>query len=317
MINLSGIVFFYSRRSCPLCSSSYFMLGLTKHTVARYAAAVPAQETGAPEVRGDNLSQSPTGPQENQDGVAESVSLKKRRRIKSPLLSSFTLWSQARITSNGQDRQEGQAIVYQLSTILLTIKLYKKSVLIDSVQQFNNSSSKRSFPVSAEYKDIDLKSYYTSLCRSGNWERSYGNYQFKTGVIAMSDFPFTVQMITLPFRLPGFKPSVIKQMLKCLDHLLNVGEDIGEHDSQFNWVIYRVTLAQVTRTIGEGNREQFNTGSYTLSKTLVREIRSILNGLSGPDRLNSKVLDLIKVYLFQLKSALHRLDRLRLESSQN
>jgi hypothetical protein len=226
----------------------------------------------------------------------------KKRRIKSSLLSSKVLWSLTRTTAPGQVRQEGMTIMYQLSRVVFIIKLYTNSVCIETVKQNDGETSFRSYPISATLKNIDSKSYINTLCEFGEWGHLTGSDLFKRGTTDPLEFPFTISIITLPFRLLSLSIDVIRRMLRDLNLLI----EVKGNSARFEPVT--ITLARVSMVSVNGNKT-FSIGDITLSKSITKELRPILNSLSCSNRPKAKVLDSIKAYLRILKSALTLLDR--------
>lgn len=251
-----------------------------------------------------SLTSQPTAP--TGDSKKKSAPTKKRG-TRSRLIGNYVLWAYVRAAVPGQERREGQNIEYRMDCIVFTIKLFTKTISIDSVKQKDSSTSRRSYPIVAAFRDRDLKSFFNSLSGFNEWGELFTNSQSRTGTIMSRVAPITIPIITLPYRLPGFTPSVIKRMLNDIDLLIEVKSDLVS--VVYNTLTSRITLAAVTVQHTEDGKETFVVNGSTLSGSLTRELRSILNSLASPERLTDKVLNLIKTYLYVLKSALTLLDR--------
>jgi len=278
-------------------------------TCLSLASDAVREEPSSPDTPGDAKDKSlPTSRSAEQlSNSKASTAPKRKKRIKSTLLNSYIIWALVRIAVPGEGRQTGQAVNYQLNRVVLTIKLFTRTIVIDSVKQNDNVSSRRSYPIVAQYRNMDLKSYFDSLYSIEGWNDLLSNSQVKPGIIQSKDHPLTIPIITLPYRLPGFKLDVISQMLVDLNSLLEVKSDT--FDVAFTAIENRATLAKVHTQTADNGKEIYTINENALSKPLVREIRSILNSLSSSKRLSSKVLNLIKIYLYILKTALTLLNR--------
>lgn len=271
------------------CSGSY-LTGLTHSITARGAAVLHSVTQGA-----QNSEPSPVA-------LSEPVgsSPDKKRRIKSVLLNSSTRWALARFATPGQVRQRGTAIKYQLNSIVVTVKLFTNSICIDTVKQHDSSPSRRTYPISASFRDTDLKSFYRELGGNMEWGNLNTNDRFKIGDIESRDYPITISLITLPYRLASFKLDAIEQMRSDLGQVV---KPVSIKDA---FKRPPVSLAEIQASITNG-KTVYTVADAALSPITTRELRAILNCLSNPSRPSARVLNLIEHYLYLLKSALDSL----------
>lgn len=251
----------------------------------------------------DNLG-GPKKPLGKSDVDPSSSLQSKKSEVKPRLLLSKVLWTVARVVAPGQNRTKSLVIKYQQSRVVFIIKLYTKSVCIDSLIEGDIDISSRSYPIPAEFRNIDLKSYYTRLLELKEWRIIRDDFQIKSGSLKSRDHPFTIQTLSLPFRLVGFKPLVLMQFQKDLDLIIEI-----EPKSKLK--ARTLGLKGVTCSSPTSGKGSYEVDGVTLSKTFTREIRPILNSISDSSLLPSaKVLNLIKYYLFILKTSVNSLNEL-------
>lgn len=265
--------------------------GLTRFSIARKAVEGDNNSSVDPKVLGTSKS--------GDDSLTSPASSppNKKKKSKSKLLLSKSIWVTVRTVASGQERQQGSRLSYQTTSLVLTIQLFTNTILIESFKRSECDSLRKTYPIDASFKDIDLKSYYQRITGLDDWRNLLGIDLFKKGFIRPHDYPLTIPTVTLPFRLPGFKLDVTRQMLKDLNVLMEIkGDRLIELES--------ITLAKVRLTETNNGKETFEIGDYVLNKITVRELRPILNSLTCSYRLTNKVLNLIKIYFKILKSAL-------------
>lgn len=230
-----------------------------------------------------------------------------KRRIKSKLLMKGNIWSNIRRVTPGQQREVGSVVEYQQCGVVLTVKLFSKSIVVESVYRTNDASTTQSFPVAPAYRSINLEDYYTGLLDMVRREDLYTNPPLK-GTVNVRNSPLTIPLITLPLRLPGFNPSVIREFTTSIDILVIRDERIAR--VAFDRIEERTVLAQVTQIISDKGKPSYEVNGQALSKPFVKELRSILNILSSSNRPTTSYLNTIKGYLYVLSYSIHRLNRL-------
>jgi hypothetical protein len=237
-----------------------------------------------------------------------------RKRSKSNLLVKDKYWSHVRIVAPGQDRTNARSLDFILSTVLFSVTLFSKSVLIESSFMKNPEiDAELSFPIDASFSSCDLKDLYTKLIAIKGFRSTLTNTVFDTSV-NQGTSPFTASMMTLPFRLLGFKPIVIRRMLSSLVRVLI---DKGLDGDCLNLIEDRYSIGTIitrVNTIKDTNQVSFYANGIVLSKSLVREIRPILMEFCTPERPTGAYLFQVKRYLFIILSALSLLDRFLTDS---
>jgi hypothetical protein len=246
------------------------------------------------------------------DGVVSSKSVKNRRsrkRSKSHLLVKDKYWSRVRIVAPGQDRDSGHSLEYSISTVLLVIKLFSKSVLIESSFYKNPLiDAELPFPIDAGFSSCNLNDMYTELKAIEGLKRILTNKALDASVDQIS-FPFTASMITLPFRLFGFKPEVIRRMLSAMIRVLIDNDQDGNCQDSIDDRFSIATITTQNTIINDKQQESFFANGSTISKSLTREIRPILLALCSRNELSDVLLNQVKRYLFIMYSALSLFDR--------
>lgn len=287
----------------------YARIGSLKSGLTSLSAA--SGETGevtdvSEELRGGKGNPEPT--QETPECTvvpAGNAAPERKRKIRSKLLSSKSLWAPVRTKVTDQVREVGAKIEYQLTLVHVGVKLFTRTVVIETVRLSDNAKTIRSFPIASDHMNQDLKSYIDSLCAFEGWLFIANEIQFQTGLTSHR-YPLTIAIITLPIRLPGFNLDVIRRMLADIDCLISINTG---PETAFQTLEDRIALADVTTHIN-GGKTVFLVGEHAISNVFTKQLRSILNSLSSDQRPNNRTLNLIKVYLHILRTALSLLDRL-------
>lgn len=240
------------------------------------------------------------------DNNPKMSSGKKSRRSKvkggskPSLLYENVVWTRVRVVAPGQERNTGSELKYQLDLVMINFKLYKKTIVIESFRRRDSDlSTKLSFPIAAEYRGCNLEDLYHAIFRIEGINRFLTNTSSKD-VINSRSCPLTIPLVTLPFRLIGFKPNVSKQISEDIDSLL---QDKGLYFAM-NPIYQRYDMATVrTSSSRDIAGLTFTCGERALSKSLIKELKSILMVLSSSDRPSTAYLDSIKCYLYILRCA--------------
>jgi hypothetical protein len=226
------------------------------------------------------------------------------KSIKSSLLAEIVLWSHVRIVAPGFDRSKSKPLEYSIDTLLFNFKLFSKNLVIETFQRYSGVQSRKSYPIASKFRSCNLKDYIRFL-KDIESMTSFKNLPSK-GKIDDRISPLTIPIITLPFRLIGFTPAVIREMLNSLDQLIS----INDHISVLMKPIHtRISIASIRLEKPEGKRAVYLTGNFILNKVLVREIRSILNTLSSSNRPSVQYTNQIGMYLYIVRQAMVLLNR--------
>jgi hypothetical protein len=256
----------------------------------------------------DNTSSTSTNPspRTEESVVSGAKSAKGKKRSRSRLVTEYHIWVSARVVAPGQVRQAGSVLKYLVDTVMLTVKLYTKTVSIETVQRVSDTTTCQTYPIEASFRTFDLKGYLLSLKGLENVALYLSNSP-QDGCITSVEAPLTIPMVTLPFRLLGFKPSVIKSMSDGLNLLL-VSKGLSY---SMDSIQKRHDLGDVRAETLDKGKVAYSINGIALSNSLVREIRSVLTVISSTsNRPRKEYLDQIKCYFFILKTSVDLLKRL-------
>jgi hypothetical protein len=277
---------------------------------SRRIARVSLTDLGASEADLESNVTQPAGlSPESEVSKKSTKNRRSRKKDKSSLLVRAKYWSRVRVVAPGQDRTNARPLDYTISTVLLVFKLFSKSVLIESSFMKNPLvDAEIPFPIDAGFSGCNLNDLYTELEAIKGFRSTLTNTALDAR-INQGTFLFTASMITLPFRLFGFKPEVIRRMSSALIRILIDNDQDG---NCLNEIDDRFDIATITTTntiVNDKQKEIFYANGMTLSKSLTREIRPILLALLDRNELSDVWLNQVKRYLYIIYSALSLFDR--------